>query len=61
MRPARAASCWPAISTAWAGIARWWPSSIPRAPGERIKTDRRDALKLTRLARDGALAVVRVP
>jgi transposase len=37
------------------------PSSIPRAPGERVKTDRRDALKLTRLARDGALAVVRVP
>ena len=37
------------------------PSSIPRAPGERIKTDRRDALKLARLARDGNLAVVRVP
>lgn len=36
------------------------PSSIPRAPGERIKTDRRDALRLTRLARDGALAVARV-
>jgi transposase len=37
------------------------PSSIPRAPGDRIKTDRRDALKLARLARDGNLAVVRVP
>jgi transposase len=37
------------------------PSSIPRAPGERVKTDRRDALKLARLAREGNLAVVRVP
>ena len=27
------------------------PSSIPRASGERIKTDRRDAMKLARLAR----------
>lgn len=27
------------------------PSRIPKAPGERIKTDRRDALKLARLAR----------
>jgi transposase len=37
------------------------PSSIPRASGERIKTDRRDAIKLARLARSGDLAVVRVP
>lgn len=37
------------------------PSSIPRAPGERIKTDRRDALLLARLARSGDLKVVRVP
>ena len=37
------------------------PSSIPRAPGERIKTDRRDAIKLARLARANDLAVVRVP
>ena len=37
------------------------PSSIPRPPGERIKTDRRDALKLARLARDGSLNPVRVP
>ena len=37
------------------------PSSIPRAPGERIKTDRRDAMKLARLARANDLAVVRVP
>lgn len=37
------------------------PSSIPRAPGERIKTDRRDAMKLARLGRSNDLAVVRVP
>ena len=37
------------------------PSSIARAPGERIKTDRRDAMLLARLARSGDLAVVRVP
>ena len=37
------------------------PSSIPRPPGERIKTDRRDALKLARLARIGELTPVRVP
>ena len=37
------------------------PSSIPRAPGERIKTDRRDALLLARLSRSGDLKAVRVP
>jgi transposase len=37
------------------------PSSIPRSPGERIKTDRRDAIRLARLARSGDLSVVRVP
>jgi transposase len=37
------------------------PSSIPRAAGERIKTDRRDAIRLARLARSGDLSVVRVP
>ena len=37
------------------------PSSIPRAPGDRIKTDRRDAMLLARLARSGDLSVVRVP
>ena len=37
------------------------PSSIPRAPGVRIKTDRRDALLLARMARADELAVVRVP
>ena len=37
------------------------PSSIPRPPGERIKCDRRDAMKLARLARSNDLSVVRVP
>ena len=37
------------------------PSLTPRRPGERIKTDRRDALKLARLSRAGELRAIRVP
>ncbi len=37
------------------------PSLIPRKAGERIKTDRRDALGLARLARSGDLSAVWVP
>ena len=37
------------------------PSRIPKAPGERIKTDRRDACKLARLSRSGELTGVWVP
>jgi transposase len=37
------------------------PSLIPRKPGERIKTDRRDARKLARLLRSGDLTSVWVP
>jgi transposase len=37
------------------------PSSIPRRSGERVKTDRRDAILLARLARAGELTAVRVP
>jgi len=37
------------------------PSSIPRAPGDRIKTDRRDAMLLARLSRSNDLKAVRVP
>ena len=37
------------------------PSLIPRAPGERVKTDRRDASKLAKFARSGDLVPVRVP
>jgi transposase len=37
------------------------PSLIPRKPGERIKTDRRDAIKLARSHRAGDLTPVWVP
>ena len=37
------------------------PSCTPKKPGERIKTDRRDGLKLARLARAGELTAVYVP
>ena len=54
------------------GIYRWLrelghdcivvaPSLIPRRPGERVKTDRRDARKLARLHRAGELTAVWVP
>jgi transposase len=37
------------------------PSLIPTKPGERVKTDRRDATKLARLLRSGDLTPVWVP
>ena len=37
------------------------PSLIPRKPGDRVKTDRRDALTLARLHRAGELTSVWVP
>jgi transposase len=37
------------------------PSLIPRKPGERVKTDRRDALKLGELLRAGVLTAVSPP
>lgn len=37
------------------------PSLIPSKPGERVKTDRRDSLKLSRLDRAGELTAVWVP
>lgn len=37
------------------------PSLIPRRPGDRVKTDRRDALQLARLLRSGDLTGVYVP
>ena len=37
------------------------PSLIPKQPGNRVKTDRRDALKLARLLRSGDLTPVWVP
>jgi transposase len=37
------------------------PGSVRRAPGDRVKTDRRDAERLLRLWRAGELSTVRVP
>jgi transposase len=37
------------------------PSLIPKKPGDRVKTDRRDAVQLARLARPGDLTAVYVP
>jgi transposase len=37
------------------------PSLIPKKPGDRVKTDRRDAVQLARLARTGDLTAVYVP
>jgi transposase len=37
------------------------PALTPRRPGQRIKTDRRDATKLVRLFRAGELTPIRVP
>jgi len=37
------------------------PSKIPRAPRDKVKTDRRDAERLARLLRLGELVAVRVP
>lgn len=37
------------------------PSLIPRKPGDRVKTDRRDALALARLLRSGELTATWVP
>jgi transposase len=37
------------------------PALTPRRPGERIKTDRRDAAKLVRLFRAGELTAIHIP
>jgi transposase len=37
------------------------PSLIPQKPGDRVQTDRRDALQLARLSRSGDLTAVYVP
>ena len=37
------------------------PAKIPRVSGDRVKTDRRDALQLANLARAGALVPIAVP
>jgi len=37
------------------------PSLIPKAPGDKVKTDRRDCRRLARLQRAGELVCVRIP
>jgi transposase len=37
------------------------PALVPKAPGDRIKTDRRDSARLARLHRAGELVAIRVP
>src|SRR6266702_4191363 len=37
------------------------PSKIERPPGDRVKTDRRDAVRVARLLRVGEVPVIRVP
>jgi transposase len=49
------------LSTAGHGCIVVAPSLIPRKPGDRIKTDRRDAINLAKLHRAGELAAVWVP
>ena len=44
-----------------AGCSVVAPSLIPTRPGDRVKTDRRDAAKLARLLRSGELTAVWVP
>ena len=62
MRPGRPATGWRASSTrrgVECVVAA--PSKIPRASGDRVKTDRRDAELLVRLLLAGKLHAVRVP
>jgi len=69
--PSRVWACYEAGPTGYE-LARWLrasgmrceviaPSLIPKAPGDRVKTDKRDARRLARLFRAGQLTAVRVP
>jgi transposase len=49
------------LSAAGHGCVVVAPSLIPRKPGDRIKTDRRDAINLAKLHRAGELTAVWVP
>jgi len=37
------------------------PSLIPKAPGDKVKTDKRDCRRLARLHRAGELVAIRIP
>ena len=45
----------------WVGLDVHARSTVVRAPGDRVKTDRRDAIRFARLLRVGELVAVRVP
>jgi transposase len=55
--------CLPRLQLAQMGVecAVVAPSLVPKKPGDRVKTDRRDALKLARSHRSGDLTAVWVP
>ena len=46
---------------AWSRLHRGGPSLIPKKPGDRVKTNRRDAVGLAKLLRAGELTAVCVP
>ena len=50
-----------ARSALWDTTASWSPSLVPKRSGERVKTNRRDAVRLARLLRSGDLTPVWVP
>jgi hypothetical protein len=62
MRLARPVTNFIAYLPRWATTV-WWsaPSLIPSGPGERVKTNRRDAVSLARLHRAGELTAVWIP
>jgi transposase len=49
------------LSTLGVDCAVIAPALTPRRPGDRVKTDRRDARKLARLYRAGELTTIRIP
>ena len=61
MKPARVGIGSTAISRKKTCLLGRRPSLIPKKPGDRVKTDRRDAIQLARLMRSGDLTPVYVP
>jgi len=61
MRQARLDSPWRGQPIRLAGCACGGPGFDPRAPGDRVKTDRRDAKRLVRLFAAGELSYAFVP
>jgi transposase len=62
MRPARPGSAWRArAASAGLDVRVVAPGSIPKGSGDRVKTDRRDAVRLVRLLAAGELSFAFVP